>query len=182
MASDSSVAVGTSLAPDKLDWMRSLAGQVGHLSTGDRAALRRMELTRSAAADAVVIKLLLGAKVPPASYETDWVRWRLIGHFAGLLSGTAALYPHDERRGVGGALFNAGFSEKRLLRLLASRSEVLRDQLILAVRILARERKPINLWTLYHLLGDDLGKSDDARLRIAQQFFAAQAGSKKGIA
>lgn len=166
-------AVGAD-APDD-DWMQMISRRVRQLSTGDRAALRRMELTRSPAAGAVVVKLLLGAKIPAGRYEADWDRWRLIGHFAGMLSGTAAVYPHDERRGVGGALFEAGFSEKRLLRLLASRGEALRDQLALAIRILARERKPINLWALYHLLGDDPGKSDAARLRITQQFFAAQA-------
>ncbi len=168
-------APATATPPD--DWMRSISRQLHGMSSGDRAALRRMELTKSPAADAVAIKALLGAKVPQWRIEQDWTRLRLIGHFAGLLSGTAALYPHDEKRGVGGALFEAGFSEKRLLRLLASRGEALVDQLALAVRILSRERQPVNLWDMYHLLGGDPIKSDSARLRMARHYYAAQAKS-----
>jgi len=159
------------------DWMTSISRHVKGMSSGDRAALRRMELTKSPAADAVAIKILLRADVPQSRIEKDWTRLRLIGHFAGLLSGTAALYPHEEKRGVGGALFEANFSEKRLLRLLASRGEALGDQLALAVRILSRERQPVNLWDIYHLLGDDPVKSDAARLRMARHYYAAQAKS-----
>lgn len=165
------------IAAPPADWMRSISRQMHGMSSGDRAGLRRMELTKSPAADAVAIKVLLRAQVPQSRIRDDWTRLRLIGHFAGLLSGTAALYPHDETRGVGGALFDAGFSEKRLLRLLASRGEALGDQLALAVRILSRERKPVNLWDIYHLLGDDPAKSDAARLRIARHYYAAQAKS-----
>ncbi|KQM59966.1 MULTISPECIES: type I-E CRISPR-associated protein Cse2/CasB [unclassified Sphingomonas] len=168
-------APATAAPPD--DWMRAISRHVHGMSSGDRAALRRMELTKSPAADAVAIKTLLRAQVPESRIKDDWTRLRLIGHFAGLLSGTAALYPHDEHRGVGAALFEANVSEKRLLRLLASRGEALGDQLALAVRILSRERKPVNLWDIYHLLGDDPVKSDAARLRMARQFYAAQAKS-----
>ncbi len=168
-------APATAAPPD--DWMRSISRQLHGMSSGDRAALRRMELTKSPAADAVAIKVLLGAKVPQSRIEQDWTRMRLIGHFAGLLSGTAALYPHDEKRGVGGALFEAGVSEKRLLRLLASRGEALVDQLALAIRILSRGRQPVNLWDIYHLLGGDPVKSDSARLRMARHYYAAQAKS-----
>lgn len=165
----------TAAPPD--DWMRAISRYVHGMSSGDRAALRRMELTKSPAADAVAVKTLLRAQVPEPKIRSDWTRLRQIGHFAGLLSGTAALYPHDEARGVGSALFDAGFSEKRLLRLLASREEALGDQLALAVRILSRERKPVNLWDIYHLLGGDPVKSDNARLRMARHYYAAQAKS-----
>lgn len=178
MASNPAVtgaAVATATPPG--DWMQSIAGQIQHLSSGDRAALRRMELTRSPAADAIVVKLLLGAKVPEQRYERDWDRWRLIGHFTGLLAGTAKLFAHNEYHGLGGALFDAGVSEKRMLRLLASRGDALREQLALAIRILARDRVSVNLWALYHLLGDDPAKSDAARLRMAQHYYAAQAKS-----
>lgn len=178
MASNPAAANAAPAAAEKPDdWMTSISRQTHGLSSGDRAALRRMELTRSPGADAVAIKMLLRADVPELRVGDDWTRLRLIGHFAGLLSGTAALYPHDERRGVGAALFEAGFSEKRLLRLLASRGEALGDQLALAVRILSRERLAVNLWDLYHLLGNDPVKSDAARLRVARHYYAAQAKS-----
>lgn len=177
MASNPAAATGAAPATPPDDWMTSISRQVKGMSSGDRAALRRMELTKSPAADAVAIKTLLRADVPQSRIKDDWTRLRLIGHFAGLLSGTAALYSHDERRGVGAALFEAGFSEKRLLRLLASRGEALGDQLALAVRILSRERLAVNLWDIYHLLGDDPVKSDAARLRMARHYYAAQAKS-----
>ena len=182
MASDPAAATGAAPASDDRpdDWMTSISRYVHGMSSGDRAALRRMELTRSPAADAVAIKMLLRAKVPQSRIDDDWTRLRLIGHFAGLLSGTAALYPHDERRGVGAALFETGFSEKRLLRLLASRGEALDDQLALAVRILSRDRVAVNLWDIYHLLGGDPVKSDAARLRMARHYYAAQAKSNRG--
>lgn len=177
MAHDPAVATSRSPKPAGLDWMESISGQIQHLSTGDRAALRRMVLTRSPGADGIAVKLLVGAKVPEQCYLKDWHRWRLIAHFAALLSGTGALSAHDKTVAPGGALFDAGVSEKRLLRLLASRDEGLGEQLALAIRILARTRKPINLWTIYDLLGDRSVNAEDARIQIAQQFFAAQAKS-----
>jgi CRISPR system Cascade subunit CasB len=163
----SELVATTDSAKIDADWMRSISGQMSHLSTGDRAALRRMELTRSPAADGVVIKLLMQAKVP-------------VTHVAAMLSGTGALPSHAESRSVGAALSEASYSENRVLRLLATRGEGLHDQVRRAARILAKARKPIDLWTVYHLVGDDEAKAEAARVRIAQDFYPAEARSVKG--
>ncbi len=68
--------------------------------TGERAALRRLFLTRSNPAMGVVTGLVLRAEVPNA----EWLRpatfehWQLLAHVAAVLSGTAAVPPHH--RGV----------------------------------------------------------------------------------
>lgn len=162
------------------DWMRSIAGQIQYLSTGDRAALRRMELTRSPAASGVVIKLLMRAQVPASRQRDDFVRWRLMAHVAAMLSGTAALPAHAEGRAFGSALAEADISENRVLRLLATRGDALYDQVRRAARVLSNGRKPVNLWAIYHLVGDHAGKAEAARLRIAQDYYAAKARSDKG--
>ncbi len=174
------VAQGDTAAKD--DWMRSVAGQISFLSTGDRAALRRMELTRSRAADGIVVKLLCRAKIPEHRQTKDFDRWRQIAHVAAILSGTGATKAHDEWQRLGAALHAASYSENRLLRLLSARGEALGDQLRRAARMLARGGKPVNLWLLYHLIGDDPTKAEAARVRIAQEYYAAEARSEKGAA
>lgn len=162
------------------DWMRLVAGQIRYLSAGDRAALRRIELKRSPTADGVVVKLLTRAKVSPARQRGDFDRWRLVTHVAAMLAGTGAAQSHAEGRSLGSALSEANYSENRLLRLMAARGEPLHDQVRRAARMLANSRKPINLWTIYHLIGDHADKAEAARLRIAQDYYAAKARSDKG--
>lgn len=164
----------------KEDWMRSVAGQISFLSTGDRAALRRMELTRSRAADGIVVKLLCRANIPEQRQREDFDRWRQIAHVAAILSGTGATKAHDEWQRLGAALHAASYSENRLLRLLSARGEALGDQLRRAARMLARKGNPVNLWLLYHLIGDDPKQAEAARVRIAQEYYAAEARSEKG--
>lgn len=178
MASEA-IAATAAEQPDG-DWMQSIAGQIRFLSTGDRAALRRMELTRSPAADGVVIKLLTRAKVPAARQRADFDRWRVVTHVAAMLAGTGAVQSHAEGRSLGGALSEADYSENRLLRLLATRGDFLHDQVRRAARMLANSRKPINLWTVYHLIGHHEHKAEAARIRVAQDYYAAGARSDKG--
>lgn len=161
--------------------MVSISGQVRYLSTGDRAALRRMYLTRSRAVDGVVVKLLLGAKLSPRDYQSDYDRWKLIAHVAATLSGTGAVQAHAAGRRLGAALHAAGYSENRLLRLTAARGQALIDQVVRAVHMLAQGgQAPVNLWTLYHLVGNDPVQAEAARLRIAQDYYAAEARSGEG--
>ena len=80
------------------------------------------------------------------------------------------------RRRLGTALHAAGYSEHRLLRLTAARGQGLEDQIIRAARMLAQAGEaPVNLWTLFHLAGRDSGKAEEARIRIAQDYYAAAA-------
>ena len=79
------------------DPVASISGQIAHLPTGERAALRRMFLTNSAQAEGVVIGLLHRAAVPDAAWRSPaaFNRWRLLAHVAATLSGAAAANPHS---------------------------------------------------------------------------------------
>jgi hypothetical protein len=140
------------------DPVASIAGQIAYLSTGDRAQLRRIYLTGRHEADGVVIRLLHRADVTVPQTPEAFRPWRLLAHCAALLSGTAAVQPHTAVRG-----------------------DALDAQVIRAVRMLAqRGEGPANLWTLFDLVGNDETRAEAARLRIAQDYYAAKARSDKG--
>lgn len=161
------------------DPVASIAGQVAHLSTGDRAALRRIYLTKRHEADGVVIGLLHRAGVTIPTQADAIAPWRLLAHVAALLSGTGGEQPHASGRRVGTALQAVGYSENRLLRLTAARGVALHGQIIRAARMLAQGgQAPVNLWTLFHLGGRDTEKAEEARIRIAQDYYAATARSE----
>jgi CRISPR type I-E-associated protein CasB/Cse2 len=144
------------------DPVKLIGRQLAVLSTREHALLRRMYLHH--------------AGVTPARYERDYPAWRLLTHVAALLSGTGKEQPHSRRAGFGTALQAAGYSENRLLRLTAARGAALHDHIILAGRMLARAGKaPVNLRTLLDLAGRDPDKAEQARLRIAQDYYAAAA-------
>jgi len=168
-------------APDDKpkDAVASIAAQIAKISTGDRAALRRIYLTKSHEADGVVIGLLHRAGVTmPLSGETI-APWRLLAHVAALLSGTGGGHAHAPARRVGSALQAIGFSENRLLRLTAARGTALHGQIVRAARMLAQGGEAsVNLWSLFHLAGRDPDRAEEARIRIAQDYYAAVARSE----
>lgn len=170
-------------APDKpKDVISSIAGQVANLSTGDRAALRRIYLTRSHQADGVVVGLLHRAGMEIPQDEDRFAAWRLVAHVAALLSGTAGQYPHASGRRLGAALQAARYSENRLLRLTAARGPALHGQIIRAARMLAQAGQvPVDLNAIRDLAGLDMGRAEQARLRIARDYYAAarQEGDSK---
>ena len=171
MASDTGEPEGKPKDP-----VASIAAQVAHLSTGDRAALRRIYLTKRHEADGVVIGLLHRAGVALPSQAEAFAPWRLLAHVAALLSGTGGEQPHAPGRRLGLALHAAGYSENRLMRLTAARSEALNGQIIRAARMLARGgQAPVDLWTLFHLAGRDADEAEEARIRITQEFYTAKA-------
>lgn len=176
MASDAA-AVGTS--QEVKDPVASIGGQIPYLPAGDRARLRRLYLTQSYQADGVVVGLLhrAGVAVPEAS--DAYAPWRLLVHVAALLSGTGAEQPHAPGRRLGTALHAARYSENRLLRLTTARGPGLQAQIIRAGRMLAQAgQAPVNLWTLLHLAGRDPDQAEEARVRIAQDYYAAKARSE----
>ena len=174
MASEAGEREGKSKDP-----IASIAGQVAHLSTGDRAALRRIYLTKRHEADGVVIGLLHRAGVALPSQVEAFAPWRLLAHVASLLSGTGGEQPHAPGRRLGTALQSVGYSENRLLRLTAARGDALYGQIVRAARMLAQGgQAPVNLWALFHLAGRDPDKAEEARIRIAQDYYAAAARSE----
>ena len=165
-------------SPDaaRKDPVASIAGQVPHLSTGDRAGLRRIYLTRSYEADGIVVGLLHRAGVAVPDNPRAFAPWRLLAHVAALLSGTTGEPPHAPGRRLGTALQDAGFSENRLLRLTAARGDALDAQIIRAARMLVQAGQgPVNLWTLFNLAGRDRDRAEEARIRIAQDYYSAAA-------
>lgn len=154
----------------------SIGGQLPHLSTGNRAALRRMYLTKSADADGVVMGLLSAAGVPDAEWRgpASFKRWRLLAHVAATLSGTAGANPHSPARPLGQALHAAGYSENRLMRLTTARGPALTDQVVRAARYLAQAGQvPVDLNTLRGLVSDREDLAEAARLRIARDYYSA---------
>ncbi|WP_019517441.1 type I-E CRISPR-associated protein Cse2/CasB [Sphingomonas sp. Mn802worker] len=163
------------------DVMASIGGQIAHLSAGDRAALRRIYLTGRPSADGIVIGLLHRAGVTVPDDAVTFRPWRLVVHAAALLSGTAAAHPHAKSKRLGTLLHDIGLSENRLLRLTSARGEALDAQAIRAARMLAQVgQRTINLWTLFDLVGNDEADAEAARLRIAQDYYAAHARSDEG--
>jgi CRISPR type I-E-associated protein CasB/Cse2 len=168
---------------DRVDPIASIARQVAKLPTGDRAELRRMELTRSPKADGIVAGLLVQAGVTPAGDRHAFAPWRLVAHVAALLSGTAGAVPHARGRRLGAALQATNYSENRLLRLTAARGPALHDQIVRAARLLAQAGQgPVDLWTLFDLAGRDPARAETARIRIAQDYYAASARTEGGDA
>lgn len=165
--------------PDRTkDPVASIAGQITSLSTGDRAALRRLYLTRSHRADGIVQGLLYRAGLPAMLDPAAFAPWRMLAHVAALLSGTAGEHPHAPGRRLGRALHAAGLSENRFLRLTAARGPALEDQIVRAARRLAQAGSaPVDLWPVLLLAGRDQAKAENARLQIAQDYFAAQAAA-----
>ncbi|MBB3982551.1 CRISPR type I-E-associated protein CasB/Cse2 [Sphingobium fontiphilum] len=164
------------------DPVASIGGQLPHLSTGNRAALRRIFLTRSADADGVVMGLLSAAEVPEAEWRgpASLKRWRLIAHVAATLSGTAGVNPHSPMRPLGQALQAAGFSENRLMRLTTARGPALIDQIVHAARYLAQAGQvQIDLRTVRALVSDRADIAEDARLRIARDYYSAAYKAKE---
>ena len=161
------------------DPIASIAGQIANLSTGDRAALRRIYLTKRHEADGVVIGLLYRAGVEISSHADTFPAWRLLAHVAALLSGTAGDQPHAPGKRLGTALQAAGYSENRLLRLTAARGVALHGQIIRAARMLKQDGQvPVNLWSFFHLASLDRDKAEEARIRIAQDYYTAAARSE----
>ena len=164
------------------DVMTCISEQISDLSAGDRAALRRIFLTRRHEADGIVIGLINGAGLNIPSDPKFFAPWRLLTHVGAILSGTARHKPHAPNGNVGSLLFAAGYSENRLLRLVSARSIALHGQIIRAVRSLPRAKDPpinsVNLWTLFHLAGPDPDRAEEARTRIAQDYYTAVARSE----
>ncbi|WP_298807853.1 type I-E CRISPR-associated protein Cse2/CasB [uncultured Sphingomonas sp.] len=175
------MASNPAASADTKDPVASIAGQIVYLSTGDRAQLRRIYLTGRHEADGVVIRLLHRADVTVPHRPEAFRPWRLLAHCAALLSGTPAAQAHATGKRLGTALHTIGLSENRLLRLTAVRGDALDAQVIRAVRMLAQHgERPVNLWTLFDLVGNDEMRAEAARLRIAQDYYAAKARSDKG--
>jgi len=175
---DAAVAEAEPAVTVTRDWVAAVSARVQrpNLSTGDHAALRRLFLTSSATADGVVVGLLVGAGVPDGAWlsPSAFARWRLLAHVAAVVSGTAAVQPHSPAHSLGRALHAAGYSENRFLRLTTARGSALVDQIVRAARYLAQAGQvPVDLRPFHSLTSEDAERAEAARLRLAQDYYAA---------
>lgn len=164
------------VAEAKKDPVATIAGHMPHLSTGDRAALRRMMLTKGKSADGVVLGLMHAAALPDAEWRSpaSFRRWKMVAHVAATLSGTAGDNPHKPGQAVGAALHAAHYSEHRLMRLTTARGSPLIDQIVRAARFLKQAGSTaVDLRTFNDLLSDRADIADGARLRLARDYYNA---------
>lgn len=181
MASEAHPKASTGGVPKEKPPVESIAGQIPNLSNRDHALLRRMYLTQRHEADGVVAALLVRAKVSVPTDRQAFAPWRLFAHCAALLSGTGKVYPHASGPQLGHRLHEIGLSENRLMRLTSARGSGLEAQVIRTMRMLAQHGKaPVNLYTLFALIGNDPDKAENARIRIAKDYYAAEARSEEG--
>ncbi|WP_343526968.1 type I-E CRISPR-associated protein Cse2/CasB [Sphingomonas sp.] len=181
MPSDARPEASPEAKPERKHPVDSIAGQIAYLSTGQRAQLRRLYLTGRHEADGIVIEMMHRAGITIPIVPEKFAPWRLFAHCAALLSGTGGVQPHAAGRRLGSALHEIGLSENRLMRLTSARGDALAAQAIRAIRMLAqRGQAPVNLRTLFDLIGLDPGQAEAARIRIAQDYYAAKARSDEG--
>ncbi|MGH2361349.1 MAG: type I-E CRISPR-associated protein Cse2/CasB [bacterium] len=166
-----SEAVGVGSLVNQISGLLARGG--GALSTGDVAALRRMDPRSPAAAFFKLVGLVLDQHIsgaPHARLETE-TRW------AAIIVGLAHLGDlHRRGMRLGRSLVDAGFSELRFDRLLRADADRLIDELPMLARFLSAKGVPAD-WESASLLILSAGRSDeeDARRRLARDYYGAQA-------
>lgn len=151
----------------------SLASSIGHIAatlasehfpTGDRAALRR----QTPGTPPGLAFYRFAFKHLPPGWEASRDAWMAI------VSGIALMGSQSHRpdQPVGRVLAEAGYSEKRLERLLAAEGETLHTLLLRAARFLAAKNLACD-WAQFArlLLSTDEDKREAARLAIAREFY-----------
>jgi len=164
------------LAKPASDMVASFCGLIAMLRPGERAALRRMNISTPARTAGLVTGLLMtaGFENPQKISDAVFRRWSILAHCAGLLSGTGKTNAHSGEwsRGLGQRLSVAGYSENRLMRLTSAKGTALEDQVVRAVRYLAQANgAPVNMKTVRDLI--DPERAESARLTIARNYYAA---------
>ena len=169
-------------APSSTDAIHAIGRQLAspHFGTGPLAMLRRLK--PAGALSEPSLQRLLARYVVEESPEGIRA-WALQIHCMAI----AAPDGHRGGGSFGAALFEAGFSEGRLTRLLEARG---RDMLVVAPRVVrflvARggSLDPLGLW---HLLrptlldrAGDAERAERARTRIATDYYRAEARAERG--
>ncbi|HHT74396.1 MAG TPA: type I-E CRISPR-associated protein Cse2/CasB [Firmicutes bacterium] len=146
------------------------------VSTGDRAALRRMQ----AGHPPPLVFYRFAMRYLPDGWEKKLDDWMAI------TAGMALMAPHSHNlnAGLGKVLAEEGYSEARLERLLASEEEVRRLLLLRVARFLASKGKTMNWVEGAALLLTGHGKQREAlHRRIAKEFYSVlnQIEQRQGV-
>jgi CRISPR type I-E-associated protein CasB/Cse2 len=157
-------------APNLRELVRRVAERLHnpHYGTGPLAELRRMD-PRSPTAPAFY-RLL--AEMPEQA-PLNAAQWALLIH-AMALAGPGLLNGREE---LGKSLFDAGYKEGRLTRLLQARASDLPDMVPRLVRYLAAKGQTLNLVGLAYFIwaiGKGGEPAEQARERIARHYYRAE--------
>ena len=138
-----------------------------HFPNGDRAALRRLgsDSPPSLAFYRFAFKHL------PDNWEGNREAWQTLVAGIALMCSKSHTKPHRRDRPVGQVLAEAGYSEKRLERLLAAEGETLHTLLLRAVRFLAAKNETCNWVHFAYLLSIYTKDKETARLTIARYYY-----------
>lgn len=154
-----------------------IAGLLVHggsaLTTGDVAALRRMDPRMPSASFFKLVGLALHERLPGASNAREEIETR----WAAIIVGLAHLGDlHRSGVRLGRALVDAGFSELRFDRLLRADADRLVDELPALARFLSAKGVPAD-WAAAALLILSAGRSDveSARRRLARDYYSGLA-------
>lgn len=143
----------------------------GAMTTGDEAALRRMDPRHPPAAFFKIEGVLLDGHLPgDETRRTDLeTRW------AAIVAGLAHLGRlHQPGQRLGQVLADAHYSDVRFARLIRADSERLVDELPALARFLAAKDTPVD-WSAAALLILSAGRSDEEKFRrqIARDYYGA---------
>lgn len=123
----------------------AIAAALAAADPGEKAEARRMDEGGAPVFWRQAARLKL-----PGWQETGWLRFtRMV---AILTPASARQTVHDRNRPLGTVLASAGFSERRLARLLAARGAARDEALERAIRMLASARPKLNVVDLAHLI------------------------------
>ena len=161
----------------------SLAGFITRASTGDQAALSRLDPAQIRPHQmAALVRALTAAGLSPEQWPAKaasalWQRWALIAH-------GIALAGHDGRGRLGAQMARAGVAESRITRLLTARGEAFTALLPRLLRLMASKGVAPNWHELGALILTESDASPQAqedahqlRLRIAGAYFSAAAAT-----
>ena len=153
------------------------------LDNGERAALARLDPDGELRPHqiAALSRALIYADLHPDTENwkpETWQRWALIAH-------GMALAGHDASQSLGQQLSKADVSKSRVTKLLTARGDAFRQLLPSLLRLIA-SKKHLGIAPNWHELGElilsqerEEEKAEDIRLKIAGQFFSAEAKKLK---
>lgn len=143
---------------------KTLGGE--HFPSGDRAALKRMAPDRPPP----LAFYRFAFRELPDGWEKQRGSWQTL--IAGIALSANQGNPHNRNRPLGRVLAEQGYSEARLERLLAARSETLETLLLRAIRYLVAKGECLD-WTdcARLLLDSEDGKREEIRREIAGDYY-----------
>jgi len=155
----------------------ALAAAIQRASTGDRAALARLQPDAMQPHQlAALARALVAAGQSPDQWQAEtWPRWALVAH-------GIALAGHGGKQPLGLQLAQAGVAESRVTKLLTARGEAFTQLLPRVLRLLASKNVAPNWRELGELVLKESSNqrkhqadAEAIRLRIAGRYFSALA-------